>query len=243
MAYINHTQQLGKRPLTASEVGGPEEGDILTDGEDPTALFSRAFSDALGRNAESYRRNPVPTRSNLDALEDARSAGFIDRDPVARQGREAGQRDKLALAEANNATKLGVAGIGADARRYAADASRDVGSTTAGGRVNSSRVQGLMRQLDTLRGERTKLKPGTPAVPSSGMGGFLGFGHAAQAAAPNDDDRIKYVDTQVGALENQLQDEPQDFGWDEVQEYARQSGDTPENVQRQLEARGHAVHR
>lgn len=241
MAYINHTQQLGKRPLTASEVGGPEEGDILTDGEDPTALFSRAFSDALGRNAESYRKNPVPTRSNLDALEDARSAGFIDRDPVARQGRDAGQRDKLALAEANNATKLGVAGIGADARRYAADASRDVGSTAAGGRVGSARVQGLMRQLDTLRGERTKLKPGTPAQPGTGISGFFGFG--GTKAQPNDDDRIKYVDSQVGALEQQLTDSPQEFGWDEVQEYARQSGDTPENVQRQLEARGHAVYR
>jgi hypothetical protein len=243
MAYINHTQQQNKRPLTARELGGPEEGDIeMFNGEDPTAAFSHAFGDALDRNVASYKKNPVMTRRNIDALEDARSEGFIEGDPMARRGRDAERESKLAIAEANNSAKLGVAGIGADARRYEADARRDVGSGNAAARVGSSRVQGLMRQLETLRENRSKLDPGTPEVPGSGMRGFLGFGTPHKAAVPADP-KIGYIDSNVKALESQLDSEPQEFGWDEVEQYARESGDTPENVQKMLEARGHAVYR
>lgn len=241
--YINHEKQRGARPLTARELGGPEEGDItMFNGEDPTAAFSHAFEDALGRNVESYRKNPVMTRRNVDALEDARSTGFIADDPTARRGLDRTQEDKLAVAEANNYTKLGVAGIGADARRYEADARRDVGSGNAAARVGSSRVQGLMRQLEKLKLERSGLNPGSPEQEGSGLRGFLGFGTPHKAAVPADP-KIGYIDSNVQALEGQLQNEPQEFGWDEVMEYARETGDSPANVQKMLEARGHAVYR
>lgn len=244
MAYINHLQQQRRQPLTASELGGPEEGDVIAaDGEDPTALFSRAFSDALGRNAESYRQNPVPTRSNLDALHAARDEGFIAGDPMARRGREAVQSDKLAIEEARNFGRLGVADINADARRYDADARRGVATANAGGRVNSARVQGLMRQLEELRGQRGELRPEQPETPGTGLRGWFGVGSPAVPGARNDQDRIDYLDTQSQALERQLGNEPQDFTWAEVEEYARETGDSPENVQRMLEGRGHAVYR
>jgi hypothetical protein len=242
MAYINHTQQQNKRPLTAAEVGGPEEGDILTDGTDPTALFSRAFDDALGRNVQSYKRNPVMTRRNVDALEDARSEGFIDEDPLASRPRRRAQEDKLAVAEASNIGKLGVAGINRDARMYEADARRDVGTTAAGGRVNSSRVQGLMRQLEKLKVERAGLDPGSPEQEGSGLRGFLGFGTPHKPAKPADP-RTGYIDSNVRALESQLQNEPKEYAWDEVEDIAREAGQPPEAVQRFLEAQGHAVYR
>lgn len=244
MAYINHLQQQRKTPLTASAVGGPEEGDVLAaDGEDPTALLSRVFKDTLARNVEGYRRNPVPTRSNLDALEAARSEGFIADDPMAMRGRRAQQADKLAIEEARNIGRLGVAETSAGARRYEADARRDVAGTNAEARTGGARVQGLMRQLEELRGQRGALKPAVPEQPGTGLRGWLGIGSPARPGAPNDQDRIDYIDTQSQALERQLGNEPQEFGWDEVEAYAAETGESPENVETMLRARGHAVYR